>query len=234
MSNVNSAVVENAKSAFSSRGYSCNLSTLHDGPPENEPIISLLDLEQPFFSNLTESTFKTFKEYLSRLNSHTVFWVTRLSQIQCPDPAYSLTLGTIRTIRREYPVSIATLELENVVVPEWGLILDVFNKFQQRYKHQEFDPEEEFVIFNKAVHIGRFRSLIIDDELSKDPNPDGPAEVVLGKEGSSLTVQWERATPVKKIADDNVEIEVKAAGLNVSVRYSRITANSPLSGSSHG
>ena len=201
--------------------------TLEDSPPPDQDVISLLEIESPFFDALTPEAFVKFQTFLSSLKSSGVLWVTRSAQVNCKDPRFGLSLGMARTIRTELSVDFATLELDELDKDMPTAILKVFNKFQKREKVGLNDPDFEFVRANGIICIPRFHWISMTKQLEESLRPTSVKRLEIETPGLLQTLAW---TQIKERAliHDQVEVETRAIGLNFrDVLVSMGIVNSP-------
>ncbi|KAH0539026.1 putative secondary metabolism biosynthetic enzyme [Glutinoglossum americanum] len=193
-----------------------DLRSISQTPPPNQDIISLLDLsDPPFLSNISSEKFTCLLYWLTALRSSGVLWLTRSAQLQCQDPRYGLILGLARTIRSELSIDFATLELDALDAQSFSTIPKVLGKFQRRRRDAELDPDFEYAVLRGVIHIPRFRWISVPRELSREVvREEGVVKkLVIGKPGLLQTLQWERR-PRKALKDDEVEVDIRAVGLN--------------------
>lgn len=126
------------RSALERRGYMVDICAFPNHPMANQDVISLLDLEKPFFDDISSERLEQFLKYMVNLQMEKIgmLWVTKALQILCKDPAYSPIIGMSRTIRSELGSAFATMELDKVDDKAWAPVCDVFAKFQLRSKEK--------------------------------------------------------------------------------------------------
>lgn len=165
-----------------SQGYDLDWFSPGQLLPTCQPVVSLLDLEQQsFFSEMTADKWIMLKNSILSLQdtvggeSSKMLWVTGISQIHCPDPQYSLTLGFLRSARRETGVDIITTELETFSEEGWKAMVKVLD-----YRYGTFTREPaagvaeivdcdcEYVFSRGEIKIPRFRRVDISKELAKN------------------------------------------------------------------
>jgi SAM-dependent methyltransferase len=211
---------ENSKLVFrclEDRGYDVRCCTIHDMPlPAGQDVIALLDEQGPFFENMEDLRFDLFKELIENLEGCGIFWVTRLSHIQCQDPRFSQIHGIARTIRSELLVDFATCEVDHLDLSS-DKLLDVFQEFQRRQENETFKPEFEYAIVENTVHVGRIHSCSVQEELMVTDSTDR-ITLRTSKPGRLGALHWSRQE-IATLKDDEVEIETYAAGLNFKVCY---------------
>lgn len=210
-----------AESLLLSRGYHVDVSSIDQPPRVDQDIISLLDLGEPFLYEISSKQWAAFQAYLGKLKSSGILWATHSSQLGCEDPRYSQILGAARTIRSELLIDFATIEMD--VVDELALkaLSDVFAKFQERAKGADIDPDWEYVFREKAIYIGRYHWLSVGDELCTVGEENLPRKLEMGAIGLWQSMRWVQETPLA-LESGQVEIEVRAVGLNFKVCFLRL------------
>lgn len=196
-------------------GYVVNWCTL-ERTPIGQDIISLLDLEGPFFHNISEEDYGAFQRYLSVSNTSRTLWVTQSAQMRCEDPRFSLVLGLARTVRHEMMLDFATFEVDKFDSAAGTALIQVYRKFQGQKDHDWIDPDYEFVLQNGVVHIGRFHWVSLTEQLLCSPEPTTPKTLKIGTYGIMDTLSWSQ-TEMPQLLEDEVEISIKYIGLNFRV-----------------
>ena len=199
------------------RRYELDFCTLDQIPRSGQDIISILDVEAPFLYSASETDFSAFKSFVSRIQDAGVLWVTGAAQIGCHNPDYSLILGMARTIRAEYLIDFATLELESfddAVV--WRATTDVLHEFQHRVRDSDNDPTLEYALSDGRVQVSRYHWFSVSNELMSAKNDSYPMRLTIGKPGTMNTLAWKQDEPID-LKGDSVEIETRAVGLNFKV-----------------
>lgn len=190
--------------------------------PEDQPILSCLDIDVSFFDNLTEEAFTQFQAFLRALTSKTkVLWLTRPTQMKCRDPRWAPAIGAIRTIRSELAVPFHTLEIEPSE-PEFGqLVQKVLNKALSQEDSNALASDKEFAVDDGVIHLPRCHPISITGELA-----DGSLAAVhsddtlksrtvqTGKPGFLETLGWRDVFRTRSIEAGHVEVEARAVGLN--------------------
>ncbi|KAF5548576.1 polyketide synthase [Fusarium phyllophilum] len=194
------------------RGYVVQHSVFSDLPvPNGQDIITVLDDEQPFFENLEERRFESFKTLAGNLKDTGILWITHLSQLHCSDPRFGQVLGISRTLRSEMLLGFATCEVDNIQSSS-DRIVDVFERFQLRQEDDTLKPDYEYSVVENTVYVGRMHPFSAQANLLV-PSEDDPVALRTSKPGRLDALHWAsyRAPGLK---DDDVEIKVQAAGLN--------------------
>lgn len=210
-------------SELEKEGYEVTRCRLEDDPPAGQDVMSLLDIEQPFFHGIDEARFLLFKSFLLGLQDRNagMLWTTHLIDIGCRDPRYGQVLGLARTIRTEQLADLGTCQIDSFdsSASIRGL-LRLFAKFQTRQGDEELNPDFEWAIVNGQVQVARFHPFILADELlvSEDSKIEMATLNVRtpGRVNSLHYARHER----KDLEKDEVEVEVYCAGLNFRVSHS--------------
>ena len=203
------------------RNYELDFCTLDQTPKAGQDIVSLLDLDSPFLYSATEKDFSAFKSFVTRIQDAGVFWVTAAAQNGCRDPNYSLILGMARTIRTEFLMDFATLELENFSDEvSCKATANVLHEFQHRVRDSSNDPNFEYVLSDGRVQVGRYHWVSVTKELSAAKHDSYPRRLEIGRPGILTTLGWKQDEPAE-LKGDFVEIDTRAVGLNfkVSTQY---------------
>ncbi|KAF5703239.1 polyketide synthase [Fusarium globosum] len=98
-------------SALETRGWNVTVQRIEDQVPQNQNIISCLDLETAFFEDISQEMFIKFQECAQSLRSSSVLWLMPPSQVGCSNPRSAQTLGVARTLRSELGLNFYTLEI---------------------------------------------------------------------------------------------------------------------------
>ncbi|KAJ5965134.1 uncharacterized protein N7479_005010 [Penicillium vulpinum] len=198
--------------ALENRGYSVYHARFGEETlPDGQDVISLLDDDAPFFENMDNQRFDSFKKLVQSLEKFSILWVTRLSQTQCRDPRFAQINGISRTIRSELLVNFATCEIDNFDVSLEKLI-DVYEKFQVHQEDETLKPDFEYAIVDNTVLVSRYHLFSLQDE-QKMSDSTGSMVLRTSKPGRLATLHWahENMRPLK---GNEVEIDTYAIGLN--------------------
>lgn len=199
------------------RRYELDFCTLDQIPRIGQDIISILDVEAPFLYFASEKDFSAFKIFMSRIQDAGILWVTGAAQIGCQNPDYSLILGMARTLRAEYLIDFATLELESFDdAVAWRATANVLHEFQHRARDSDNDPTLEYALSDGRVQISRYHWVSVSNELMSAKNNSYPKRLKISKPGIMNTLAWKQDEPIE-LKGDFVEIETLAVGLNFKV-----------------
>jgi SAM-dependent methyltransferase len=204
------------KQQFIQSGYAVDHCTLGQVIPNNQDVVALLDLQEPFFDQISGEALGAFQNYLSMAQMAGTLWVTRSCSLECDDPRYSLILGVARTVRSELSQSFATLEMDKLDAAACGALVEVYRKFQKRQKDDTFEPECEYVLLDGVVHTGRYHRVCAAEHLARVVKPHVPRELQIGKVGLLDTLFW-APSKIRDLKGDEVEVTMSCVGLNFRV-----------------
>jgi SAM-dependent methyltransferase len=200
-------------------GLDLDLFSLGQVLTPGQPAVFLMDLEAPFLANITEEQFNSFKRTLFSVQDVPFCWVTGACQIGCKNPDYALVNGMTRSIRQETGIDLVTFELEVFDQSAWRALSDLLETFPSRVTDGEVDTdfESEYAFHAGTIQVGRMHWINVNSEL-QDKRPKVRTDsLVIGKPGIIQTLHWKQKTsPVLK-AEDWVQVDTRAVGLNFKV-----------------
>lgn len=190
--------------------------------------ISTLDLECQYLAELNEAQYHDVKKLLTEVEH--LLWITTEPQT---NPYSSMSMGLLRTVRWERDSDGSNII--TFIVPQQeidGLNHTRFlGEISKIIKHQfwnksEVDRHAEYILRNGITHIGRLDELAAGDQflgtrssklypkLQRLDETDYPIELQTAATGSNeyhWVADLQHELP---LADDEVEIEVRAVGLS--------------------
>ena len=180
-------------------------------------VVSTIDLEGPFFHDISEKDWSTWTQYLSTLK-HGILWLTRSVQMHCTDPRYGMVTGIARTLRLELFLDFYTVELhelDDISRKASSLLCDRF--FNREALQSGVDTE--FLVYQGQIHVGRFHWKGLAKEAARvaaNSFKGRCKQLVVGQYGliDSLKMVTQDIPP---LGDEDVEIDVKYVGLNFRV-----------------
>ena len=212
-----SASVRAVQGLLESKGLNADFCTLTQTPPPNQDIISLLDIDEPFLATSAEEELAPFLQFMTKLKSTQVLWVTRAAQVKSEDPRYALVTGLSRTLRSELSLPIATLELNSLDDKAFEAIWRVFLKLSRtRNAAGELDRDFEFALSDGLINVSRFHWISVPRELAETTHEKWPKNLEIRKRGLLQTLQWVQKSPTV-LGPDEVEVDVRAVGMNFKV-----------------
>lgn len=202
--------------ALEQTDYKVSPRRLGDSLPEDEDIISALDLETAFFEGVTETRFSAFQHLLRQQKGKRILWLTMPCQISCKDPSRAQSIGMARTIRSELGVPYSTLEVDPDESKFAQLAVQVFAKIQASEDTEKLLPDREYAVDNGEVMIGRYHPFSLKEELSATARQrSGTVKTLeVGKPGLLDSLQWVERSEIEELPKDHVEIETRSIGLN--------------------
>ncbi|UKZ71288.1 putative secondary metabolism biosynthetic enzyme [Trichoderma atroviride] len=200
---------------LSSQGYEVGFRTLTQEPDPDADVISLLDLHDTMFFEMSENAFNAWQRYIGKFPAGKgLLWVTGHAQVGSQDPRYATTIGATRNIRSELSLDFATLELD-LDKFDAEAVLSVFKRFRNRVKDDEFDPDWEYAIVNGSVMVPRYQWINAEELSSKEAHVEfnSPKKLEIARMGQLQTLRWieDEIIPLQA---DQVEIEPRAVGMN--------------------
>lgn len=211
LSNEFDTVWKAAVEVFTKGGYEVQSSRLEEYIPSNDAVVSLLDLEEPFFYNLSSSKLRTMQTFLNKCESSNIIWAMKGSEIDCKDPRHAMALGAIRSLRGELHLPITTIQLEDT--QSLHSLVEVLDVQQRQTVSEVLDPDFEFSVHKGLVMIPRILPVSIAEELFGDESLDNDRIELQAGNGSIDTLSWV-ATRSKPCGELDIEIDVKSVGLN--------------------
>ncbi|KAL4814823.1 hypothetical protein BDW67DRAFT_192033 [Aspergillus spinulosporus] len=183
------------KQALSDRGFHIDVCFLGSQLPVYQDIISLVELDSPFFGPDCPDSLAVLQGIVAQLGSSKLLWVTGSAQIGPVDnPLYGLTLGLVRGIRAELSPSLATVEVNKLDQKSAEAIVEVLEKFQDTAS--SVNPDNEYVVKDGVVHVGRYHWTQISDELAQSQDTSGhPLRLVTRQEAGGKVLGWASQTP---------------------------------------
>lgn len=186
-------------------------------PPPRQDIVSILDLEGPFFHELDEPRFKAFQNLLSQVQDSGILWLTSVYQVGCRDPRYAMVSGIARVLRTEMSLDFATLELEDFDVANIRVVPSVVREFQRRISEADVSPTSEWAHVGGKALISRYHYIGVAEELKDRSNKLAVRKLEQHRPGLADSLYW-KPVSAPGLADDEVQVDVRAVGLNFKVR----------------
>jgi hypothetical protein len=213
--------IKAVKRHFESLGYVVQLCSLQSPSPPEGDVISLLDLEGPFFAQISEHDLIAFQKFITDSETTGILWVTRSAQLKCTDPRYALVLGLARTIRSELGIEMGTVEMEECDQASWTALEAIYREFRARDKSDNTNTDYEFAYKDGKLLTSRYKRCTPGEILalqsgSQSSNAVGLRIETFGRLGSLAWVLLDRASD---LYCDQVEIDVHNTGLNFKVYW---------------
>lgn len=190
-----------------------------DAAIPDQDLISFMDLDHPLLQDPAAEDWSRFIRTIDSLQENTVLWLTNPAQVNAEDPHAALVLGMARTIRSELAMALATMELDGWSENAPGAakaVADVLRKVQQGKEDvaAALDPDLEYAWVDGEVHVGRFHWYTVPNALRDTArSPPDTKALMIHKRGLLQTLHWS-GQPLPPLADDDVQVSVRAVGLN--------------------
>jgi acyl transferase domain-containing protein/NADPH:quinone reductase-like Zn-dependent oxidoreductase/SAM-dependent methyltransferase len=194
------------------QGYEVTKITLKDAPQPNVEIVSIIDLDGPFFENIADEPYYDFQKFLANLKNSGIFWVTKPCHIRVQDPRYAQVIGLARVIRSELLIEFATCEIDDVDAA-FSLVGQAFEKFRTRDDEDTLSPDFEYAIEKGVINIGRYFPFVMMDGFIQETEGER-MKVVIGTPGRLNTLHWVRQPEPAPLKDHELEIQMHAVGVN--------------------
>ena len=192
-------------------------------------VLSLLEAERPFCSDMSKEDFDSVKRLL--LSSKGGLWVSRAGiQVDSrSDPMFCATNGLLRTIRTERPdIPMFQLDLSTEAQISSPRISDLITRnFKSECAAESPNIESEVCERHGRLHIARLydekpmnHALHMQGRQSPpEPQPfvqpGRPLRLIIGAPGMLDTMYFiDDEKPLAPLGENDVEIEVKANGVN--------------------
>lgn len=213
------------------QGYDISRITLDDTPQPGVDILSLIDMQGPFFHDMHEGDYARFRAFTDKITDAGLLWITPLAPLRAKDPRYAQVLGLSRVMRNETGLRFAVaLSDDDTVDAEWHQdpkIVEVLRHFQQQGAATTADTnsgedssalEMEYALHEGHVKVCRVHPLLLPELLLASRDGDGVALEVT-RAGRHVNLQW-TSQQQEKLGDDQVEVSVHAASFTSKVGLS--------------
>ncbi|CAI7605698.1 unnamed protein product [Penicillium manginii] len=199
---------------FAKTGYAVQWCPFGQVIPSGTDVVSLIDLEGPFFENLSPEHFSQFKSHLDQIADSRTVWVTQMSQITCDNPGYGMILGMARSIRQELGREFATIEVDRYDVGSAKEIVRIMGMCQEQTDRTGQDPDYEYILKDGTIHIGRVHWTTGDHQSAASGRNTSPGkELNIATYGLLSSLSWTDQAP-SQLKDDEVELDMRYIGLN--------------------
>ncbi|KAF4244021.1 hypothetical protein CNMCM8980_010357 [Aspergillus fumigatiaffinis] len=212
--------VKSLQQQLNSDGYQVDLVGWGGKLPASQDIVSLLDLEVPFFDGITKENLALFLQTVKDHSTSNFLWVTHAAQIRPQDPRFAQVLGMARTLRSELGISFATLEMQDFGPGAMEAICLLLRNIQQRRTAEpteaasEFDPDQEFAWTDGVIHVSRMHWLSIPKALTHHGGDFSTATLEIGRPGLLNTLRWVPQPMKKPLQPDEVRVKTMSVSMN--------------------
>ena len=208
------------KNSFERSGHSVDLCALGDDLPPSQDIISLLELETPFFHEIDRRDFERWIKVASNINTASVLWLTHSSSMGTENPLYAQILGFARTFRLEKQTSFVTLEIDDVAHPTSPEKAVLIYEQIGRPDDPELDPDYEFALSEGIIYIPRYHWVSLRDELASVAEKVVDKVLRIGQKGMIDSLHWKKNDIPRTLQGREVAVRPHTVGVNFRVSHS--------------
>jgi acyl transferase domain-containing protein/NADPH:quinone reductase-like Zn-dependent oxidoreductase/SAM-dependent methyltransferase len=184
--------------------------------PEDQDIISFIDIESAFFDDIPGDRLRDFLETVEKHSLSNIIWLTQPAQISPRDPRFAQALGMARTLRSELGLSFTTIEMQDLGPGSSKAICDILQRVQKESEGEvntDFDPDYEYVWSDRTIQIGRMHWFAVPQALTDTVEAGSSRTLDIGRRGLLHTLRWV-AQPLLELPSDEVRIKIQSVGLN--------------------
>ena len=202
--------------AFEQAGHHVQLCALGEEVPAGQDIVALLELEAPFFNDISRPDYESWMKVATGNENSNIFWLTHSCSMGSKDPRYAQTLGFARTLRSEKHVGFYTLEMDDISCADARRkAVQVYQKIHASDKDPEIDPDYEFALQDGVVYSSRYHWLSIRDQLAAPSGQCTDKVLKIGQKGAIDSLRWEENPSVQRpLAEGEVAVKPHTVGVN--------------------
>ena len=214
---------------FDSMGVPCTVGQFQDEELYlgGKTCIALLELEESLLENWSKSDYDTFKRICKTTQG--LLWLTKGGQMNVSQPASAIVTGLLRSLRSEEPsLCLYTLDLDGSTDIQTTTTSDAILRVYDRVFASSSKCEEtEYAEANGQLFIPRlYEQKLVNEVLAEQTNntvakiapfkqPHRPLCLQVQIPGMLDSLRFrDDPEPLLPMAPDDVEVEVKATGLN--------------------
>ncbi|KKA28074.1 hypothetical protein TD95_004875 [Thielaviopsis punctulata] len=225
------AFATSVSSVLVAQGFSVSWEKLSDfAASASSPsvVLSVLDLERPFFSDMTDKDYALLMQLVSNLSSPLV-WLTHAIQINVEDPRYGQIIGLARNVRNELSKTFATVELgafDVSAADAVAIIVQCLVGQDIGVTSVHHDADAEFAVHSGVIYTPRYETLAVADEIAEEQTGRTLVTLVSGETGSCTKTKWVKASVAARLEAHDVEIDVQSTSLNYKYHDTVVSSNS--------
>ncbi|KAI1808923.1 hypothetical protein F4811DRAFT_566518 [Daldinia bambusicola] len=162
---------------------------LSEDVADEHNVIFALDLERPFFEDISSENWTVFKNLLKKTESisgRKLLWLLPPVQKNAKNPKAGLSIGLLRSIRSELDLSLSTLEVDPAESDLASYVANVFNKVVDEDLSQSLNPDREFLVENGTINVGRYLPFSITSEVASKAKNGAAGELSFDPEASYI------------------------------------------------
>lgn len=208
--------IQSFRQAFEQFGHRVDLHTLGEEMPAGQDIIALLELEAPFFNEISQPNFEKWMKVATSLETSNLVWLTRSSSIGIKDPRFAQALGFARTLRSEKHVGFYTLEIDDINHPEASKkAVQIYEQIYTPDHDPELDPDYEFAFREGLVYSSRYHWFSVRDGLATSGGNVVNKVLKIGQKGLVDSLRWEENPSVERpLEAGEVAVKPHSVGVN--------------------
>jgi hypothetical protein len=214
-------MVESYKHSFERSGHSVDLCALGDNLSPSQDIISLLELETPFFDGIDQRDFERWIKVASNIDTASVLWLTHSSSMGTENPLYAQVLGFARTLRSEKQKRFVTLEIDDVAHPTSpDKAVLIYEQIGRPEDDPELHPDYEFALSEGTIYTPRYHWVSLRDELASAAEKAVDKVLRIGHRGMIDSLYWKKNDISRTLQGQEVAIRPHTVGVNFRVSHS--------------
>ena len=193
--------------------------------PAETTVFSLLESEKPLLSSIADDEMDRIKIITN--NAANLVWVTCGNLLKGGNPDFGLASGLSRALMLEQPsLKFYTFDVDSIHIQPERTASNIMAVLEQP---RDGAKDYEFIQAENVVHVSRF---VPDDSLNnsfREKQGDEtvemalsaikPAQLTLDRVGHFDTIYFKQITNPETLRPDDVQVEVKAVGLNAKDLY---------------
>ncbi|CAG8983017.1 hypothetical protein HYALB_00010143 [Hymenoscyphus albidus] len=185
----------------------------------------IYELDINLLSSLTKEQFAHLQKILTNVQG--ILWVVRGAYTNSSNPDANMVTGLSRTIRSETLLKFATLDMDaECVLPDDSAVKAILKVFKATFGEDasencelEFMERKGAFLTPRIINDSETNEFVHKEtKASLEPTPfvqeDRPLKLVIGTPGSLETLHFEDQPREEPLGDDEIEIQVKAIGMN--------------------
>ena len=223
------SLAEDLASKFDSMNFPCTVGIFQDEELYlgGKTCIALLELEDPLLETWSKKDYDTFKRVCKATQG--LLWVTKGGQMNISKPPSAIVTGLLRSLRSEEPsLCLYTLDLNGSTDIQAATTSEsVLKVYERVFESSSRCEETEYAEANGRLFIPRmYEQRDMNELLAQQTNntiakmapfkqPGRPLRLQVRVPGMLDSLQFhDDPEPLLPMGPDDVEIEVRATGLN--------------------
>lgn len=208
------------ESEFKHRGFNVSWTTLElQQAAPSQPdilIISLLDIDSPFFDRMTEEDFALLQHFINASDERSLIWAMPSTQISCADPKYALTNGFFRSLRHESQMDMSVFEIDVFDTTASRALVQLCSEIKETREASRQAPDFEFALQAGTIYTPRVHWRTPSQVCRIPDQAKLPRKIQIETYGLLDSLKWV-SHELDTLQDGHVEIEVHYTALNFKV-----------------